>query len=67
LLVGGNDYGYLIDDEDILSGYRVTTKVKRQNLKEDDEELSDYVKLRLFIARELAMSKFREVHEAAVT
>jgi hypothetical protein len=54
----------LIDDEDILvNNRRIILKIK--TFLTDDEELSDYVKLRLFLARELAMSKYREIYQAA--
>jgi hypothetical protein len=51
----------IIEDEDILvNSRRIILKIKT-SLKED-EELDDYVKLRLFLAREIAMSKYREIY-----
>jgi len=53
----------LIDDEDILSGYRVNTTVRRPNNypeSDDDDDLSDYVKFRLWLARQLALRKYHE-------
>ena len=59
LLINGDDFGFFIDDEGILSGYRLPKNSKLDELTENDD-LSDYVRLRLFIARELAMKKYKE-------
>ena len=54
----------LIDDEDILvNSRRIVLKIETS--LDDDDELTDYVKLRLFLAREMAMSKYREIYKAA--
>ncbi len=54
----------LIGDEDILvNSRRIILKIEI-SLK-DDEELDDYLKLRLFLSRELAMSKYREIYQTA--
>jgi hypothetical protein len=54
----------LINDEDILvNSRRIVLTV--QNAPKDIEELNDYVNLRLFLARELAMSKYREIYKTA--
>jgi len=54
----------LIDDEDILvNSCRIILKIETS--LHDDEELSDYIQLRLFLAREMAMSKYREIYEPA--
>ena len=54
----------LIDDEDILvNSPRIILKIQTSLL--NDEELTDYVKLRLFIARKMAMSKYREIYQKA--
>jgi hypothetical protein len=54
----------LIGDEDILvNSRRIILKIETSLT--NDEELTDYVKLRLFLARELAMSKYREIYQAA--
>jgi hypothetical protein len=54
----------LIGDEDILvNSRRIVLKIETSLT--NDEELTDYVKLRLFLARELAMSKYRETYKAA--
>lgn len=46
-----------IDDEDILPQRRY-----RFELKDDMEELSEHVRFRLWLARQLAMKKFAETH-----
>ena len=53
----------LVSDEDILVNSRRI--ILRIETSLHDEELTDYVKLRLFLARELAMSKYREIYETA--
>ncbi len=63
MLLSGDDNGFLIDDEDIYVQYR-RPEVKDKPKLEDDEELSDYVKFRLFLARQLAMKKYYETHKA---
>jgi hypothetical protein len=54
----------LIDDEDILvNSRRIVLKVETS--LHEDEEVSDYVALRLFLARETAMLKYREIYDKA--
>ena len=54
----------LISDEDILvNSRRIILKIQTSLI--NDEELTDYVKVRLFLARELAMSKYREIYQTA--
>jgi hypothetical protein len=54
----------LIDDEDILvNSRRIILKI--QTSLDDDEELTDYIKFRLHLAREMAMSKYREIYKTA--
>jgi hypothetical protein len=53
----------LVDDEELFVSrerYRVVAPVKK-NQDTDDNELSDYVKVRLLVARTRAMAKFAEV------
>ncbi len=50
----------LIDDEDLITSRRRPHFVKDPDLIDDDAELSDYVKTRLFLARMLAMKKYHE-------
>jgi hypothetical protein len=52
----------LVDDEDIIvNSRRIVLKVENST----DAELTDYLKLRLFLAREIAMSKYREIYQQA--
>ena len=52
----------LVDDEDIIvNSRRIVLKVENSI----DEELTDYLKMRLFLAREIAMSKYREIYQMA--
>ena len=52
----------LIEDEDILvNSRRIILKIETSL----DEELDDYIKLRLLLAREIAMSKYREIYQPA--
>ena len=54
----------LIGDEDILvNSRRIILKIQTSLI--NDEELTDYVKVRLFLARELAMSKYRKIYQKA--
>jgi hypothetical protein len=54
----------LIGDEDILvNSRRIILKIQTSLI--NDEELTDYVKVRLFLAREMAMSKYREIYQTA--
>jgi len=54
----------LIEDEDILvNSRRIVLRV--ENSLHEDEEVSDYVRLRLILARETAMLKYREIYDKA--
>ena len=54
----------LVSDEDILvNSRRIILKIETSLT--NDEELTDYLKLRLFLARQLAMSKYREIYQKA--
>ena len=54
----------LVSDEDILvNSRRIILKIETSLT--NDEELTDYIRLRLFLARELAMSKYREIYQTA--
>ena len=58
---GVDSYEILIDDEDrLVNSRRIVGKTVQ-----DDEELSDYVNLRLLMIRNLAMSKYREIYQQA--
>lgn len=60
LIRTGNDPYNVPDDEDILNGYR-PHRLKLRRI-DDDTELSPYVKFRLFLARQMALAKYKEVH-----
>jgi hypothetical protein len=65
IVLNGSDPANTIDDEDLYVSYRRPEAPKFKPIVDDDEELSDYVKTRLFIARQLAMAKYREKHGEA--
>jgi hypothetical protein len=62
LILGGNDPSNTIDDEDIITGYRRRDLNKFKTFDSEDE-VSDYVKFRLFLARNLALMKLQEVRD----
>lgn len=53
-----DDVDYEIDDEGLISPYRR----KDLNKIEHEDGISDKVRWRLFLARQLAMFKYREIH-----
>ncbi len=54
------DDNYEIDSDDVLqTGFRRPELVELDN---DDDELSDYVKFRLFLARYIALAKFHAIN-----
>lgn len=59
--IAGNSPWTVIDDEDMIPQRRYRFK-----LESDDNELSDYVKTRLLIARTRALKKYLEVHSNTV-
>jgi hypothetical protein len=59
LILGGNDPSNTIDDEDIITSYRRRDLNKFKTFDSEDE-VSDYVKFRLFLARNLALMKLQE-------
>ena len=50
------------DDDYICGGSARRPKVAPPQVDESDEELSDYVQVRLAVARARAMQKYRQVH-----
>ena len=50
------------DDDYICGGSARRPKVTPPQVDESDEELSDYVQVRLAVARARAMSRYRELH-----
>jgi hypothetical protein len=61
LLLEGNDFGFLIDDEDIHVGYRRSEVVKDVKVQDADDDLPDDIKWKLFLIRQLALIKYQEV------
>lgn len=62
-ILSGTDPYNAVDDEDyIFARNRNKIEVKKFNSSGNDEELSEHVRWRLFLARQLALLKYREVH-----
>lgn len=61
--MGGQDpETVLVDDEDIHVGYRKKNiEHSRVNVKLDSN-LSPYISFRLFLARQLALARYHEIH-----
>ena len=59
LILGGEDPANVIDDEDLITGYRRRDLDKSTTLKPVDD-LSDYVLVRLAVARAKAMAAYRK-------
>ena len=60
ILSGSNPYE-TVDDEDYIANLpRRQLEIKK--IKQADDDLSDYIKFRLFLARQLALLKYQEVH-----
>lgn len=64
LIISGVDPSDLdgIDDEDVYVSYRRPELVKSQRIYAPDEELPEDIKWKLFLARQAAMMKYREIH-----
>jgi len=61
-----NDDEIDFDDDSLLTGYRRRDLDKSRYLKPPQEqELSDYVKIRLLVARTKALEKYREIYSVA--
>ena len=63
LLLRGNDNGFLIDDEDVLVGYCRQCLIKDTKIYAPDEDLPKDIKWKLFLARQVALLKYREIHD----
>lgn len=59
-LMGQNPW-MVIDDEDIIPQRKYRFK-----LEPDSDELSDHVRFRLWLARQLALKRFVETHQQSV-
>ncbi len=56
---GLDDSDFEVDDEVTFGRNRQATKFGKVV---EDDELSDHVKFRLWLARQIALAKYREVH-----
>ena len=56
--LAGADPWQTVDDEDIMPQRRYRLELK----PDSDDELSDYVQVRLALARARAMARYRELH-----
>lgn len=61
LILGGSDPSNTIDDEDLITGYRRRDLDKSDKIQPDDD-ISDYVLVRLAVARAKAMAAHRNAH-----
>jgi len=59
LIIGGEDPANVIDDEDLITGYRRRDLDKSKTIQPEDD-LSDYVLVRLAVARARAMAAYRK-------
>jgi hypothetical protein len=60
LLLEGNEWGFLIDDEAYLVETRYRKQINLVDKNGDVDDLSDEIKWKLFLARQLALVKYRE-------
>ena len=59
LILGGTDPWDTVDDEDVIvNSYR--RPIEPNTVSSDNDELSDHVRFRLWLARQLALKKFNE-------
>lgn len=58
LILGGSNPVTIIDDEDLITGYRRRDLDKSDKIQPDD--VSDYVLVRLAVARAKAMAAYRK-------
>jgi len=59
LILGGSDPSSTIDDEDLITSYRRRDLDKSKTIQPEDD-LSDYVLVRLAVARARAMAAYRK-------
>jgi hypothetical protein len=59
-------FGIDDNDDDIVQNDDLATGYRRRDLTkiEHEDDVSEYVRWRLFLARQLAMMKYREVHNS---
>ena len=61
LILGGSNPANVVEDEDVYVGYRRLELAKVPYQAEDDDEpLPEDIQWRLFLARQMAMMKYRE-------
>lgn len=51
----------VIGDEDLYVGYR-RPEVVKDSLQVDDDELPEHIRWKLFLARQVALLKYKEAH-----
>jgi hypothetical protein len=61
LILGGSNPSSTIDDEDLITSYRRRDLDKSDRIQPDDD-ISDYVLVRLAVARAKAMAAYRKAH-----
>jgi hypothetical protein len=62
LILGGSNPWDTVDDEDyIVNSYRRLIELKKYNEK-DQDDLPEYIRWRLFLARQLAMLRYKELY-----
>ena len=57
-----DDNDDIVVDDEITFGRNLRARDFGKIIHEDDVELSDYVKFRLWLARQLALRKYEETH-----
>jgi hypothetical protein len=61
LILGGGNPANVVEDEDVYVGYRRPELVKvLYQADNDDEPLPEHIQWKLFLARQVAMMKYRE-------
>lgn len=61
MILGGSNPSSTIDDEDLITSYRRRDLDKSDRIQPDDD-ISDYVLVRLAVARAKAMAAYRKAH-----
>jgi hypothetical protein len=56
------EFDLLDEDDDWIVNSKIRRLVVYDSPDEDEIEVTDYIKLRLFLAREKALRRFKEVH-----
>lgn len=61
LILEGQDPYDTVDDEDFITN-NSRQGVQKRTTYRDDEELPEHIRWRLFLARQLALLKYKEIH-----